>query len=284
MSFRPKFYILPKHQRRGLLLLFLLGAFGHIVIYLIPYDKEYVPDFENPLVDYYTHQIDSIKKSNNSRGKDTLFPFNPNYITAFKAYQLQLPYELVKSIEENREQGDWLNNIYDFQQFTQLPDSTIKRISPFLKFPQWKKTYVSQPTASKKQLNFANEQELVKVYGVGPVLANRILNLRQQLGGFVTKDQLEDVWGLEDQTLVNLWNKFALDSLPTINKLDINTASIEELARLYYISYSEASNIVALRTRQGRIDSFTQLKELSGIDSITIRRIPIYLYIKKVAK
>jgi hypothetical protein len=79
--------------------------------------------------------------------------------------------------------------------------------------------------------------------------------LRKQLGGFLIKDQLDDVWGLKPEVRDQLWMHFKMDSVPNVIKQNINDLTIAKLSQSPYISTSLASSIVALRTHQDSLTS-----------------------------
>ena len=114
------------------------------------------------------------------------------------------------------------------------------------------------------------------VYGIGPVLAGRILSSRQELNGFLVKGQLQDIWGIDSPTFTNLWESFSLDSVPN-HSIDLNTATISELAENPYISPSLASRIVAYRTFHEEKISWNSIADKFELDSIRIARIALYL-------
>ena len=114
------------------------------------------------------------------------------------------------------------------------------------------------------------------VYGIGPVLAGRILSSRQELNGFLFKGQLQDIWGIDSPTFTNLWESFSLDSVPN-HSIDLNTATISELAESPYISPSLASRIVAYRTFHEEKISWNSIADKFELDSIRIARIALYL-------
>jgi DNA uptake protein ComE-like DNA-binding protein len=118
---------------------------------------------------------------------------------------------------------------------------------------------------------------LQQVYGIGPVLSQRIIAMRNQLGGFLIKDQLDDVWGLKSEVQEQLWVYFRLDSVPFIEKQNINNLTIAQLSKSPYISASLASSIVALRTQKDSLTSWKDLAVISQIDSIKKARLSLYL-------
>ena len=107
-------------------------------------------------------------------------------------------------------------------------------------------------------------------------MADRILTTRQSLQGFLVKDQVGDIWGIDHGTLTNLRKSFALDSIPN-HSIDINTATISELGANHYISYSLASRIVAYRTNIENEINWDAIANNFELDSIHIVRIALYL-------
>ena len=56
-------------------------------------------------------------------------------------------------------------------------------------------------TDGRCSLNAATLEELDQLPGIGPVLAQRIVDLREERGGFSTVDELLDVSGIGEATL-----------------------------------------------------------------------------------
>ena len=109
------------------------------------------------------------------------------------------------------------------------------------------------------------------------MLGQRIIALRKQLGEFLIKDQLGDVWGLKHEVQEQLWAHFKLDSVPDVAKQNINDLTIAQLSQSPYISPSLASSIVALRTQYDSLTSWQDLADIAQIDSIKKARLYLYL-------
>jgi DNA uptake protein ComE-like DNA-binding protein len=74
---------------------------------------------------------------------------------------------------------------------------------------------------------------------------------------------------------------FEVQNPPDINKIFINSASAEELSKLVYITQSVAQSIVDYRDVNGSINSFDELSEIEDFPSDKIKRIALYLSLKK---
>ncbi|MFH2138860.1 MAG: helix-hairpin-helix domain-containing protein [Candidatus Omnitrophota bacterium] len=59
-------------------------------------------------------------------------------------------------------------------------------------------------------LNQANAQELCRIPGIGPVIANRIIEYRRKNGLFKTKDELMEVKGIGPKKLIVIENHVKL--------------------------------------------------------------------------
>ncbi|MEK9530462.1 MAG: helix-hairpin-helix domain-containing protein [Flavobacteriaceae bacterium] len=269
---------LNKSQRNGIVWTFVLFFTFHLVLFFAsPFER---PIKEGLVIDVSLQEkIDSITAGRKTKKRDTIYPVNPNYISDFKAYQLNIPIKAVKRIRAFIDQGNYINSIATFQKVTLLSNSEVGRLKPYLRIPKtFKRPVIKQRDSIKKiELNTASPQQLTRVYGIGDAFANRIVTLRDKLGGFLVRDQLADVWGLSKETQARLWTKFSLESVPSIKKKNINKMTIAQLSSLHYIQPSLASSIVAVRTQKGTLNSWNDLAHIQQLDSIKRARLSLYL-------
>lgn len=108
-------------------------------------------------------------------------------------------------------------------------------------------------------LNTADSAQLVRLKGIGPVYAKRIIAYRNLLGGFHHLAQLQEVYGLGDKDY-SQWAPFLQIDTLAIRRLSLNKASEAVLADHPYISTSLARFIVGYRSRKA--DGFTEIEEL----------------------
>ena len=101
-------------------------------------------------------------------------------------------------------------------------------------------------------LNSCDSASLEALPGIGPVLSARIIKYRNLLGGYVSADQLKEVYGLPEETFDMISSRVFTDSL-SVRKIRINEADYKELIRHPYFQESEVSAILKYRELKGKI-------------------------------
>lgn len=215
-----------------------------------------------------------------------IYPFNPNFITDYKGYTLGMSVTELDRLFAFRKTGKFVNSAKEFKQVTQISDSLLKSIAPSFKFPNWAKNKNTRSHYRKsnidkaevvKDLNQVTAEELKVIKGIGEKLSVRIIKFRDRLGGFLVDEQLYDVYGLNEEVVERALKKFIVKSPPTIEKININLATAEEISRLIYINRKVADDIVNTRNEKG---SFKSLEELFNINDFPINKIDrIKLYL-----
>lgn len=126
------------------------------------------------------------------------------------------------------------------------------------------------------ELNSADSAQLVKLNGIGPVFASRIVKFRELLGGFHRKEQLLEVYNFPEETYLNIKEYLEIDSL-LINQIRINFADYTELLRHPYLNKKQVSKIIEFRDENGPIQSLNHLLENSIINNSELEKVKPYL-------
>lgn len=126
------------------------------------------------------------------------------------------------------------------------------------------------------ELNSADSLDLVQLYSIGPTFARRILKYRSLLGGYVDKEQLWEVYGM-DSVRYNTIAPYVTVDPEGVAPLDLNTVSLDQLKHHPYLDYYQAKAIVLLRERVGRFESVQDLQKVPIIDNETYTKIIPYL-------
>ena len=230
-------------------------------------------------------KVDSLKVEKQNY-VPKIYPFNPNFITDYKGSKLGMSVAEIDRLLNFRKTNQYVNSALEFQKVTQVSDSLLSAISPYFKFPDWvnkRKANNYKPFEKKtekivlKDINIATKEDLIKVYGIGPALSDRILKQKGILGGFVSLKQMNDIWGLSPEVIENLNKYFIVTALPRIKKIDINNASIKELMLFPYFKYALAKSIVTYRSMNGDFKNSEDLTKINDFPSEKLDIISLYL-------
>ena len=284
--------IFSKDQMKGVFLLLLIIVGLQWGYYYLNFTKEEVPNSQKDQWLSFKSTLDSLQK-NQIQSKDTIFPFNPNFITDFKGYKLGMNPTEINRLLEFRKQGKFANSPEEFQQVTGISDSLLAKISPYFKFPKWvkyKNSYHKGVTTDYSKYNYnkedkkkvildintATKEDLMKIYGIGNAISDRILKQKEIYGAFVSMEQMNDIWGLSPEVIEKLNQHFKISTPPNFKKIKINEASIKELGQFPYFRFPVSKNIVTYRSMNGdiKIEDLTKIKDFP-VDKIKI--IALYL-------
>ncbi|WP_420601234.1 ComEA family DNA-binding protein [Flagellimonas sp.] len=274
-----------KQERSGIFFLLLLIIILQGVYFYIK-TKPFNGDSKIVVNTVAQSQLDSLRLLALQKESIKIFSFNPNYITDYKGYMLGMSPAELDRLFAFRKTGRFINSAEEFQQVTQISDSLLMVISPSFKFPEWNKRKKAakvhsnirfEKTLQVKDLNLATAEDLKAINGIGEKLSARIIKFRDRLGGFLVNDQLFDVYGLEPEVVQRALHQFRVNDPPSIQKININKATAEELSRLVYISRDLAEKIISFRELNGAYDSSDELLNVESFPVERIDRIKLYL-------
>lgn len=111
------------------------------------------------------------------------------------------------------------------------------------------------------EVNSATAEEYEKLYGIGKVFAERIVTFRDKLGGFYSVNQIKHVYGIEDSTFQKFKKNLTIKPAK-VKKININTATFEELTANPYFFSTVAKQIIGYRTKVKPFASIDDIKNL----------------------
>jgi DNA uptake protein ComE-like DNA-binding protein len=284
------YFKFSREQRTGIVFLFGIIVMLQLVYFFVDFnavEKEY-PDKQKWLS--LQSEVDEAKM-HDLNIKPKMYPFNPNFISDYKGYKLGMSVQEIDRLLSFRKENKFVNSAKEFQDVTKVSDSLLNVISPFFKFPDWvnnKKEfkeykYDQNLAFTKKEkialidINQATKEDLIKINGIGEAISLRILTQKEKLGGFVSMEQLKDVWGLSPEVILNLNTHFKIAKLPNLNKIDVNNASIKELSQFFYFKYDLARQIVKYRSMNGDFKNIEDLIKINGFPVEKANFIALYL-------
>lgn len=289
MKFLKSHFWYNKRQRNGILFLIILICLLQIALFFADFSVRDVSSEKTTELVALQQQIDRLKQLEITNRTPKIFPFNPNYLTDFKASRLGMSTREIDRLFEYRKSNKFINSATEFQQITKISDSLVSAISPYFKFPDWvskrhknnsknKKTTSSVAKRSTIDMNVATIQDFTTVKGVSKTIAKRIVKYRTKLQGFSIQSQLSEVWGLDTTTTVRILATFSVISNPKIDKININTATFKEVLKNPYIDYDLCKKIFEYRDQVAELQSLKELKNISNFPIEKYNRIALYLF------
>ena len=281
------YFIFSKSHRSGIVLLLVLMVLVQLCYYFISNQKPLRSEDTSWLL--AQNEIDSLNQ-NRSFKKDTIYPFNPNFITDYKGYKLGMSVQEIDRLHQFRAQNKYVNSAVEFQKVTKVSSDLLQKISPYFKFPDWVtnksatsyKKFQTYPSKEKvaliqKDINAATKEDLIAVYGIGEKLADKILIEKDKFGGFVSMEQFQFIWGISPEAIEDLQKRFFVKNTSLILKVAINELSIKELAKFPYFNYALAKEIVIYRSMNNGIKEISDLTKIKGMPNEKIKIIALYL-------
>ena len=286
-SFHSSFFQFSKSQRSGIFVFLSLVVVLQLLYFWISFNPSKQSN-SNQKSQWLSTTVSKDRAADYYKKRQfVLRPFNPNFIGDFKGYQLGMSVAEIDRLLAFRKTNRYVNSAQEFQAVTKVSDSLLLRIAPYFKFPDWvskrKSVKSSVYFVSKSEakalldINEATAEDLKKVYGIGVGLSERILKERNRFGGFVSMDQLNDVWGLSPEVVQSLNKDFVVKALPVYDRININNATLKELLQFPYFKYPLAKSIVTYRSMNGPFKSLEDLTKISGFPVDRIRIIALYL-------
>lgn len=243
---------------------------------------------ENPGYYQYDHRSDNHRPSK----PGSLFYFDPNTLSAESWQKLGLPGKTIHTIQNYLAKGGRFKKPEDLARIYSLRSDEYHRIAPYIRIAQKNdenKTgtvtendrAISQEGKNKSSygpidINMADTTAFILLPGIGSKLASRIVNFRDKLGGFHTIDQVSETFGLPDSTFQKIRSYLKLET-KSIKKININTATLDEMKIHPYFRYNIANAIVVYRNEHGPFASIEDLKKLMLITDEVLKKISPYV-------
>ena len=136
-------------------------------------------------------------------------------------------------------------------------------------------SYDESSYTQKPDINSADLEMLMQIKGVGRKTAHDIINYREKHGKFTSMSQLKEINSVDDEVYTILCSRFTVASSGYYTKnesygtrkVNLNTATVNELMSVEGITEEIAKNIILRRKDHG---DYTSVRELLDTEGITI--------------
>ena len=260
------YFSISHREARGALVLMLLSLIIIVSTFIIrtrPY---------NSTIQLKTHALTEEVKTKIITPEITinLRVFDPN--TETELHTLGIPHFLCGRIENYRDKGGVFLVKSDLAKIYDFPDTLYKKLEPYIDLPTVvikspPPIYIAKedspkPTNKKNpviiDIAHADSLELIKIKGVGNVIANRIIKYRDKLGGFYSKNQLKEVYGISEDYIATILKQTTLSSTE-VSQLSLNNDSFKRFVNHPYLQYEDVKKIFEHKQTTG---GFNQVKDL----------------------
>lgn len=228
------------------------------------------------------------KKDDKGFNEGTLFPFDPNNLSAEGWEKLGLREKNISTIQNYLSKGGKFRQPEDLKKIWGLPEALVMRLIPYIKIAhkidtnsyagnkyEYKSTK-NLPAIQFIDINQADSVQWMALPGIGSKLSGRILNFREKLGGFYNIEQVKETFGLPDSVFEKIRPKLLLNN-KEIKQLNINLATLDELKQHPYIRYQLANLIIQYRNQHGRFSAVADLKKIMVLKEEVYNKMAPYL-------
>ena len=317
-QFAVDYFTFTRKERTGiiclLLLIFIFLSLPFFFSYFITKPKNDTTRFEKEIGALNIKQLDSTDKYANrnfdennyqnyyqpseknyyaKQPKGELFYFDPNTLSAEGWVKLGVREKTANSIQKYVSKGGKFYKPEDIGKIWGLHEDEIKKLMPYVKiaartepgnayFKNTEPYKIYDKPKSKIEnidINTADTSALIALPGIGSKLANRIITFREKLGGFYKIEQVAETYALPDTVFEKIKNRLLITNT-SIKKLNINTATVDELKAHPYLRYTIANAIVQYRLQHGAFAAISDIKKIMMITDEIFNKAEPYLTLR----
>jgi DNA uptake protein ComE-like DNA-binding protein len=308
------YFSFTKKERTGTIVLLVLILFFIVLPFLYPlFIKKKIIDasaFKNDIAKLKIKQQDSVKqfaskkfdednypnyyqpteKNNNTKPKGELFYFDPNTATAADWQRLGLRDKTIATIQNYISKGGRFYQPQDIGRIWGLHPDEVERLLPYVQIAAKENNYPAKNYETKTydkpkhtysiiDMNTTDTTALIALPGIGSKLAQRIINFRDKLGGFYATQQVAETFGLPDSTFQKIKERLTVTNA-AIKKINLNTATVDELKVHPYIRYNLANAIVQYRMQHGNFADVAAVKNIMLVTEELFNKMAPYLTVQ----
>ena len=242
--------------------------------------------------DNYPNYYQTADKNFDNNPEGELFYFDPNTLSVDGWVRLGVKEKTANSIQKYLSKGGRFRQVDDIKKIWGLRPDFVERILPYVRiaqtstaqyetnnYPAYEKKTYEKKTIPPVDINKGDSIAYLSLPGIGPAFARRIINFRDKLGGFHSVNQVSETFGLPDSTFQKI-KPLLLISNEEVKKININTATLDEMKAHPYIRYQLANLFVQYRTQHGPYKSIDEIKKIMVVTDELFNKIAPYLVVQ----
>ncbi len=245
------------------------------------YENEYVNDYSLP------------PGKNSETIHAEVFYFDPNTASDNDWKRLGVKERTIRTIQKYISKGGKFYKPEDIGKIWGIPPSDMKRLLPYVRIKNNAREYASEEhknylpnklvyavkTTQVVDINLGDTSSYISLPGIGTKLSQRIIAFRDKLGGFYSTDQVGETYLLPDSTFQKIKKQLVIGNT-LVKKININTASVDEMKKHPYLRFNIANAIFQYRQQHGDFNSVEEIKKSMVITDEIFNKVFPYLSIK----
>lgn len=236
----------------------------------------------------YTHAYQYEPSAAKSFTRGELFEFDPNTLSLQGWQRLGLNERTSRTILNYTGKGGKFYKPEDLQKIWGMPKGFYERVKDYVVITSVQRNTYPRDDDSKPKyerierkpvlvnINEADTGAFIALPGIGSRLSARIISFREKLGGFYAVEQVGETYGLPDSTFQKIKGRLQVAEA-SVRKMNVNTATKDELKTHPYIRWNLANAIVEYRNQHGAYKSLEELRNIALIDEAVFEKISHYL-------
>ena len=251
-------------------------------------DSSAKKNYYNSQNEYANDYTPSDKYSSEKKGE--LFYFDPNTASVNDWIRLGIREKTANTIQKYISKGGKFYKPDELKKIWGLSEREANRLIPYVsiksietKYPHFEESkfvekvnYASKKLNEKIDINLADSNAFIALPGIGSKLAKRIITFREKLGGFYSIEQIGETYLLPDSTFQKIKPQLIVNNKAT-KKININSASVDEMKSHPYIRYYIANAIFQYRQQHGNFQSVEEIKKIMTVTDEIYNKASPYL-------
>ncbi len=237
------------------------------------------------------------RKEDREKRDNELFSFDPNNVTKADLKKLGFRDFVAQRIVNYRNAGGSFSQKEDLLKIYGIDTAHLSELQPYIDIkiqppspatgPESGERVVasvprgeiSEEKTEKIDLNLATNEALQSIRGIGPYYASQIIKYRDALGGFISMDQLKEIYRIRPETIEVLRRNTVLTG-ENHHSINVNADSIKFLSRHPYINWNQAKAIFKYRKQHGDYQHITDIRRIKIISDSLYQKISPYLSVE----